>query len=127
MRNSTDLVLDDVAKTNHEGRRIAHIVIGEETDPSAPHMFWAKEPPGLINRPHAHATDYCEIIIEGTQRVGKKWYRPGEARLVKAGTGYGPLEAGPEGCTKIVIFATSAFEAIEKGAAKSRSANGQPG
>jgi hypothetical protein len=43
--------------------------------------------------------------LQGSQKVGDKWYHAGDARIVKAGDVYGPIEAGPEGSTAIIVFA----------------------
>jgi hypothetical protein len=45
------------------------------------------------------------IILRGSLRVGKKWYRTGDIRLQEKGSVYGPEEAGPEGCFMLNIFA----------------------
>jgi hypothetical protein len=60
--------------------------------------------PGASMQAHSHGKDYFEIILEGSQQVGRTWHGPGTVRVVHAGTGYGPLLAGPEGCRVLVIF-----------------------
>jgi hypothetical protein len=97
------------------GLRKAHVVLGDLDDPAATHVMWIQLPPGLTGPAHAHPSDYCEVILEGTLRVGKKSHQVGDVRVVKADTGYGPLEAGPEGCTMIAIFEND-YSAILKGA-----------
>jgi hypothetical protein len=54
---------------------------------------------------HHHATDYISIVIDGEIEVTRKRHGVGDVRMVKAGTAYGPLKAGPQGCKVIEIFA----------------------
>lgn len=61
--------------------------------------------PGCEVGVHHHECDYCSIIVEGTINISHVDYGVGHMRFVKAGTVYGPLIAGPEGCTVIDIFA----------------------
>jgi hypothetical protein len=36
--------------------------------------------------------------------VGKTTFHKGDVRLVKGGTGYGPIKVGTEGCTVLIVF-----------------------
>lgn len=53
---------------------------------------------------HSHAPDYSEIILEGAERVGRRWYCPGDIRIVKGGSVYGPITCGPEGVKKLIVY-----------------------
>lgn len=86
------------------GQIATKLVIGDEKDPRATHAFIVKWPPHCRVDVHTHDSDYCEVIMEGTQKIGDVWYAAGDVRVAKAGTLYGPLIAGEEGCTIIVIF-----------------------
>ena len=88
------------------------ITLGDEGDIAAPRVAWRRWEPGRKVEPHTHPCDYLEIILEGSQRVGKEWFYPGHVRVVSAGTGYGPLEAGPDGVTFVAVFASSNFDPI---------------
>ena len=105
MKASTDFELDSIMQEKPGGYRKAAFTLGDEEDQRAPRVRYATWPPHMIVDPHRHPVDYCEIILKGSQRVGSTWHHEGHVRVVKGGTGYGPLEAGPEGCTFIVIFA----------------------
>ncbi len=61
--------------------------------------------PGCKVDVHYHDCDYCSIVVEGSIEISHVIHKVGEMRFVKAGTVYGPLIAGPEGCTVIDIFA----------------------
>lgn len=87
------------------GAKTSRFVIGDQDDPAAPVVFRVEFPPGCEVAAHTHDCDYCEIILEGTQQVTRRWHKAGDVRIAKAGTAYGPLVAGPEGCTVLVIFA----------------------
>jgi hypothetical protein len=92
--------------------KISSFVLGDADDVDAPVVFSGWYPPGSRTEPHHHVTDYAEIIIEGTQQIGRTWHGPGTVRIVEAGTAYGPLVAGPEGCRTIVIFRTQKWQSI---------------
>ncbi len=36
--------------------------------------------------------------------MGKTVFRAGDMRFAKAGTGYGPIRIGAEGCTVLIVF-----------------------
>lgn len=94
------------------GTRSSMFRIGEDDDPTAPTVFRAYFPPGTVVAPHTHACDYAEVILEGAQKIGNTWYGPGDIRVAKANTPYGPLTAGPEGVTVMVIFKDARWQPI---------------
>ncbi len=61
--------------------------------------------PGCEIGVHYHNCDYCSVVVEGSIKISHVKHEVGSMRFVKAGTLYGPLIAGPEGCTVIDIFA----------------------
>ena len=89
--------------------------VGAPGDGDAPTVFRTYFPPGFEVPVHTHACDYAEIILDGSQQVTKKWHHPGDIRIVKAGTAYGPLVAGPEGVTVLLIFRDGRFAPIAVG------------
>ena len=64
-----------------------------------------KYDPGCKVEVHYHDCDYCSIVVEGSIEISHVMHGVGDMRFVKAGTVYGPLIAGPEGCTVIDVFA----------------------
>lgn len=68
--------------------------------------------PGTAVAPHSHATNYLEYIVKGEQTVGRRRFGPGDIRLVRAGTGYGPIRVGPEGCTVLIVFEDASAAAV---------------
>jgi anti-sigma factor ChrR (cupin superfamily) len=71
---------------------------------NSPSIVISRFDPGSRVAPHTHLTNYFEYIIEGEQTVGKATFRAGDIRIVKSGTGYGPIEVGPAGCTVLIVF-----------------------
>jgi len=76
----------------------------DEANPHAPNVILTIFDPGTEVPSHTHACNYFEYIIEGEQTVGKVTFGKGDVRLVKGGTGYGPIKVGPEGCTVLIVF-----------------------
>jgi hypothetical protein len=75
-----------------------------DDEETSPYMSMVWFDPGHRAEVHSHASDYCEIILEGSEIVGRTTYGPGAVRIARGGTFYGPLIAGPEGCRKLVIM-----------------------
>lgn len=80
-------------------------------DADRPLVILSDLPPHHVEPPHTHAGDYIEIVLEGSLRVGKTDMGRGDARTTQAGTGYGPLVAGPDGCLRLTIFESAAGSA----------------
>ncbi|NIP15049.1 MAG: hypothetical protein GWM88_10160 [Pseudomonadales bacterium] len=89
--------------------------IGMPHDAASPTVFKVYYPPGCKVEAHTHECDYSEIILEGSQKVGNEWLRPGDIRVGMANRGYGPLVAGEEGATVLVIFADGKWPAVTIG------------
>ena len=89
--------------------------IGLPENPDAPTIFKMNFPPGCTIESHTHDCDYSEIVLEGSQMIGRTWLYPGDVRIGLANRGYGPLVAGPEGATVLVIFANGQCPGIPIG------------
>ena len=89
--------------------------IGLPDSDESPTVFKMWFPPGCTIEAHTHACDYSEIILEGSQMVGRTWLYPGDIRIGLANRGYGPLVAGPEGASVLVIFADGHWPGIPLG------------
>ena len=90
--------------------------IGKPSNPEAPTVFKAYFPPDCRIEAHTHDCDYSEIILQGSQKVSGKWLHEGDIRVGLANKGYGPLIAGPDGVTVLVIFADGNWPAVQIGA-----------
>lgn len=93
-----------------EGLRYALFKTGDEA-PDLPLSVLTDYPPGHTIAPHTHDSDYIEIVIAGMLWVGKTCFTSGDVRIMKAGGGYGPLVAGPEGCRVFTVFDRAAGSA----------------
>lgn len=63
--------------------------------------------PGLENfegEAHHHNSDQVRIILDGSMKIGRKWYRKGDVRIQQAGRPYGPEKHGPEGSVELLFF-----------------------
>jgi hypothetical protein len=85
---------------------------GPGDEAGAPVIFHTTFPPNTRIDAHTHRCDYAEIVLAGSQCVTRKWFHPGDVRIVKAGTAYGPLVTGPEGATVLIIFRTGDWEPV---------------
>lgn len=104
-RGHRDIFAADIewAKGTSEGIDYARFLMDED-DTSSPLIILTKFQPGEVVEPHTHGTNYFEYVIDGEQTVGKVKFGPGDIRFAKAGTGYGPITIGPEGCTVVIVF-----------------------
>lgn len=89
--------------------------VGDPTSAMSPTVFKVFFPPDCTVEAHTHDCDYTEILLEGTQRVGAQWHKAGDIRVGLANRGYGPLVAGPEGCTVMFVFADGRWPALTLG------------
>jgi hypothetical protein len=100
-----DASLDDMAFAETLIGDAALVDIGDEANTERPLIALVRFAPGTEIPPHYHDSDYCSIVVDGQVEVTRKVHGPGSIRIVKAGTAYGPVIAGPEGATAIEIFA----------------------
>jgi anti-sigma factor ChrR (cupin superfamily) len=108
-RGHQDIAASDVAwhDGTADGIKYARFCL-DEANRDSPTVILSKFGPGAEVPAHTHDTNYFEYIIEGEQAVGKRLFRQGDVRLVTAGTGYGPIKVGPEGCTVLIVFENGA-------------------
>lgn len=90
--------------------------IGLPSSDASPTVFKVYFPPDCRIEAHTHDCDYSEIILQGSQKVSGRWLHEGDIRVGLANKGYGPLIAGPEGVTVLVIFANGNWPAVQIGA-----------
>lgn len=62
-------------------------------------------PPNCKAGIHQHNYDTVYVVMQGSLNFndGLGWLKPGDVRWVRAGTWYGPEEAGPEGCIFVLV------------------------
>jgi anti-sigma factor ChrR (cupin superfamily) len=98
--------------TSSSGIKYAKIFMGAENSKS-PMVSIVDFPPGVELSPHTHSSDYLEYVISGDITVGKIRYVEGDIRVVKGGTGYGPLQVGDQGCKAMIVFSDGSAHAVE--------------
>jgi anti-sigma factor ChrR (cupin superfamily) len=76
----------------------------DAANPASPTVILSRFEAGTRVHPHTHDCNYFEYIIEGEQTVGKQSFAQGDVRVVRGGTGYGPIVVGPSGCTVLIVF-----------------------
>jgi len=89
-------------------KRLKHcaIPLGVDERGAATLMLIVKYEAGSHVDPHFHHSDYASIVVDGSIEVTRRNHEVGSIRVVNAGTVYGPLVAGPDGCTVVEVFAT---------------------
>lgn len=104
-RGHRDIFAADIewGKGSSDGIQYARFLMDED-DTSSPLIILSKFEPGEVVEPHTHGANYFEYVIDGEQTVGKVTFRAGDIRFAKAGTGYGPIRIGAEGCTVLIVF-----------------------
>ena len=103
-RTTTSWKDPDLEWTESPRVRAATLDFASNADPHRPIAIVAQYPPNAMLPSHHHATDYMSIMVEGSMRIGKTWHERGSIRIVRQDTRYGPLLAGPEGCTVVDVF-----------------------
>lgn len=79
--------------------------IGDPDNERRPAVAMIEYDPGTEVPPHHHGCDYLSYVISGELEVTRRRHGPGSIRVVRAGTAYGPLKAGPEGARVLEVFA----------------------
>jgi hypothetical protein len=68
-------------------------------------VAYTKYEPGVILARHAHKSDSLIFILEGEVTIGERLCTPGTLIVLEKDTFFGPLIAGPEGCTFLESYA----------------------
>ena len=105
-----DIFAADIAwgQGGSPGIQYARFLLDEENAAASPMVILSRFEPGEVVAPHTHGCNYLEYILEGAQTVGKTRFGKGDVRWARAGTGYGPIVVGPEGCTVLIVFQEAA-------------------
>lgn len=105
VRGHKDVFAEDIEWTKAgEGVRYAQFLLDEGDADASPLVIVSKFDPDELVDPHTHGCNYLEYIIQGSQMVGKVNFKAGDVRWAAAGTGYGPIKVGPDGCTVLIVF-----------------------
>lgn len=102
-----ELFVDDVSEEeffSHMSEKAFVQFLGESWE-KGPWIVPNRFPPNCKAETHAHNYDTVYYILKGSMTFndGSGWYQVGDLRWVRAGTYYGPEEAGPDGCEFLLI------------------------
>jgi len=87
--------------------RISMLGLGPLADPTTPVAAVVDVYPGPGDRMrgrHSHSRDAINLVIEGAMYMDGVWLRPGQAKVIPAGTDYGDALVGPRGVKFLEIF-----------------------
>ena len=79
--------------------------------------------PGSKILPHFHGIDQFQVFVDGTGKLGHHAVQPVSVHYTNGYTGYGPIEAGPEGVSYYVLrpsFDTLGSQYLHVPAARAR-------
>ena len=68
-------------------------------------VAYTRYDPGFIIARHAHKSDALIFILEGEVTIGDRSCPPGTLVVLEKDTFFGPLIAGPQGCTFLESYA----------------------
>ncbi len=94
------------------GAVVTHFSIGPPEDKRRPAFSGASYPPGFIVAPQHAQSPTTPRSSSKVQQITRRWHHAGDIQVVQGGTVYGPLVAGPEGVTVLVIFRDNRWQAI---------------
>ncbi len=102
-----ELFVDEEADAGfytHMSDKVLVKFLGEDWE-RGPWIVPNRFPPNCRAANHAHNHDTIYYILRGSMTFndGSGWYHEGDLRWVRAGTVYGPEEAGAEGCDFLLI------------------------
>ena len=83
-------------------------LIGSPQDGNSVLMVVVDYEPNAHVDTHYHLVDYASFVVRGSIEITRRIEEVGSMRFVSAGTAYGPLRAGEEGCTVVDVFALGA-------------------
>ena len=80
-------------------------VLGADGDENAPATNLLQMEPGTVVAYHTHDCPVMMLVIMGSLYVPGRILMPGDRMEADANEFYGPLVAGPDGCTSVEMFA----------------------
>ena len=96
-------VWTEVKAQSHGGRRVSVWEKFLEWSPTRL-VVYARYDPGMVVERHGHASDHFVFVVAGELTIGERICSPGTHITLEHGAVFGPLIAGPEGCTLYEIM-----------------------
>jgi hypothetical protein len=98
-----DVPTQEVVAQLHGTRRVGVHLKFLEWTPSRM-VAYTRYDPDLILERHGHSSDAIVFIIDGHLTVGDRECPPGTLIVLEKGAAFGPLVAGPDGCTFLECY-----------------------
>ncbi|MBV9661143.1 MAG: hypothetical protein JO337_08305 [Acidimicrobiales bacterium] len=86
------------------GLKQQKFVLGDEGDPNRPLFLVTRFPPHAVLPRHYHQDVFMDAVVEGSSNIAGEWHGAGTVRWFPAKAMYGPVVAGPEGCTLLEFY-----------------------
>jgi hypothetical protein len=93
-----------VAREIAFGLRQQRIVLGDPAATDRPILLVTHFPPHAVIPRHHHREVFADVVVQGSSNIDGEWFGAGTIRWFPAGAVYGPVEAGPDGCTLLEIY-----------------------
>lgn len=82
------------------------IVLSSPGQRQGPQAFLVEQSPNSVAASHFHAEPQFQVVVAGSGRLGRHDLTPYTVHYANRYTGYGPLEAGPQGLSYVTLRAT---------------------
>ena len=78
--------------------------LGDEGDHTRPLFLVTQFPPNAVLPRHYHQDVFMDAVVAGSSNIAGEWHEAGTVRWFPAKAMYGPVVAGPEGCTLLEFY-----------------------
>jgi hypothetical protein len=86
------------------GLRQKRFTLGNEGDPTRPVFLVTHFPPNAVLPRHYHQDVFMDAVVAGSSNIAGEWHEAGTVRWFPAQAMYGPVVAGPAGCTLLEFY-----------------------
>jgi hypothetical protein len=86
------------------GLRQKVFTLGEEGDKTRPLLLITRFPPNAVLPRHYHQDVFMDAVVAGSSNIAGEWHEAGTVRWFPAKAMYGPVVAGPDGCTLLEFY-----------------------
>jgi hypothetical protein len=86
------------------GLRQKVFTLGEEGDKTRPLLLVTRFPPNAVLPRHYHQDVFMDAVVAGSSNIAGEWHEAGTVRWFPAKAMYGPVVAGPDGCTLLEFY-----------------------
>ena len=86
------------------GLKQKRVVLGAEGDPTRPLLVITRFPPNAVLPRHFHQDVFMDAVVAGSSNIDGNWHQAGTIRWFPPKKMYGPVVAGPDGCTLLEFY-----------------------